>query len=158
MLGGLHPDLDTARAAAAAALDSGAAAERFERMVAELGGPADLVSDPGRHLQPAPIVRPVEPLEAGVVTAIDVRALGIAVINLGGGRARDTDVVDHGVGLTEVAGLGEGVGPGERPLVLVNAKDEDGATRAAAAVRAAYTLGDEAPEPSDPVVEVQRTV
>jgi thymidine phosphorylase len=158
VLGGLHPDLDAARAAATTALDGGAAAERFELMVGELGGPADLVADPDRYLQPAPIVRPIYPLEAGVVTAIDVRALGIAVINLGGGRARDTDVVDHSVGLTEAAALGERVGPGERPLALVHARDEDGAARAEAAVRAAHTLGDAAPPRTAPVVEVQRTV
>jgi thymidine phosphorylase len=158
VLGRLQDDLDAARAAAAVALDSGAAAERFERMVVELGGPADLLSNPDRYLEAAPIVRPVEPPGGGVVTAIDVRALGIAVINLGGGRARDTDVVDHSVGLTEVAALGERVGPGEQPLALVHAKDEDAAKRAAAAVRSAYTLGDRAPERAGPVIEVQRTV
>jgi thymidine phosphorylase len=158
VLGGLHDDLDAARAAAATALDSGRAAERFERMVAELGGPGDLVGACDRYLEAAPIVRPVEPLEVGVVGAIDVRALGIAVINLGGGRARDTDEVDHSVGLTEVAALGERVGPGERPLALVHAADEDGVARATDAVRAAYTLGGRSPEPSAPVIEVLRTV
>jgi thymidine phosphorylase len=158
VLGGLHPDLDAARAAATTALDSGAAAERFEMMVAELGGPTDLVSDPDRYLAAASVIRPIEPPGAGVVTAIDVRALGIAVINLGGGRVRDTDIVDHSVGLTEVAALGERVGTGERPLALVHARDEDGAARAETAVRAAYTLGDAAPPLTDPVVEVQRTV
>jgi thymidine phosphorylase len=158
VLGGLYDDLDAARAAAAKALDSGRAAERFERMVGELGGPGDLVGASDRYLAAAPVVRQVEPPEGGIVGAIDVRALGIAVINLGGGRARDTDVVDHSVGLTEVAALGERVGQGERPLALVHAKDEDSATRGAEAVRAAYTLGDTAPEPTNPVVEVQRTV
>jgi thymidine phosphorylase len=158
VLGGLQTDLEAGRGAAAAALDGGAAAERFERMVAELGGPADLVSDPDRYLATAPVVEPVEPFEAGVVTAIDVRALGIAVINLGGGRARDTDVVDHSVGLTDVAAPGERVGPGERPLALIHARDKHEALRVAEAVRAAYTLGDGGPEPSPAVVEVQRTV
>ena len=158
VLGGVQPDLADARAAAEAALSGGAAAERFERMVAELGGPGDLVDDPDRYLRAAPVVRPVEPAEAGVVVAIDVRALGIAVIGLGGGRARDTDVVDHSVGLTDCSALGEPVGPGGRPLAVVHARDEDAAVRAAEAVRAAYTLGEHEPEPSPPVVEVQRTV
>jgi thymidine phosphorylase len=158
VLGGLHSELDAARAAAVAALDSGAAAERFELMVAALGGPADLVSAPDRHLQAAPIVQAVEPPEMGVVGAIDVRALGIAVIRLGGGRARDTDLVDHSVGLTEVAAIGESVGPGERPLALVHARDGDSAVRAAEEVRAAYTLGDGPVERPRPVIEVQRTV
>jgi thymidine phosphorylase len=158
VLGQLHTDLDAARATAATALDNGAAAERFELMVAELGGPDDLVSDPDRHVRAAPVVHAAEPPEAGVVTAIDVRAVGIAVINLGGGRARDTDDIDHSVGLTEVAAIGEHVGPGQRPLALVHAADDAGASRAADALRAAYTLGDAAPEVPDPVIEVQRTV
>ena len=158
VLGGLQDDLEAGRAAAAMALDSGRAAERFERMVAELGGPGDLVGACDRYLAAAPVVREVEPREEGVVSAIDVRALGLAVIGLGGGRARDTDAVDHSVGLVDVAALGERVGPGERPLVLVHASDEDHAVRAAEAVRAAYTLGDRAPAPSPAVVEVQRTV
>lgn len=158
VLGKLHPDLGSARAAAERALDSGAAAERFEAMVAELGGPADLLSDPDRHLQAAPTVQPIEPGEPGVVTEIDVRALGLAVIDLGGGRARETDKVDHSVGLTEVAALGERVGPGERPLAVVHALSRDGADRAANAIRGAFSLGDAITGPASPVIEVQRTV
>ncbi len=158
VLGGLQADLDAARAAAAQALDGGAAAERFERMVAELGGPTDLLSAPDRHLAAAPVVRPADSPQSGVVTAIDVRALGIAVIDLGGGRARDTDAVDHSVGLTEVAALGERVGRGDRPLALIHARDEDAAAHAAVSLQRAYTLGDFAPDPPRPVIEVQRTV
>jgi thymidine phosphorylase len=158
VLGKLYPDLDAARAAALDALESGRAAERFGAMVVELGGPAGLVETPSRFLASAPVNRAVDPRERGVVTAIDVRAVGIAIINLGGGRARETDLIDHSVGLTEVAGLGERVEPGGRPLALVHAKDEEGARRAADAVRAAYELGDSPPAPGNPVIEVQRTV
>jgi thymidine phosphorylase len=158
VMGKLQPDLDSARAAAERALDSGAAAERFEGMVGELDGPTTLTSDPARYLPSAPLVRPLFPLEAGVITSIDVRAVGIAVINLGGGRTRETDVIDHSVGLTEVAGIGEQVEPGARPLAVVHARDDESADRAQDAIRAAYTLGDSPPPPSDPVIEVQRTV
>ena len=107
-------------------------------MAAELGGPADLVEAPDRHLRAAPVVRAVEPSEPGTVVAADVRAVGIAVVGLGGGRARETDPVDHSVGFTEVAALGERVGPGERPLAMVHARDEASAERAADALRAAF--------------------
>ena len=70
-----------------------------------------------------------------------MRAVGIAIVNLGGGRAREADVVDHGVGLTEVAALGERVEPGGRPLALVHARDAGRARRAADAVRAATCSG-----------------
>jgi thymidine phosphorylase len=60
------------------------------------------------------------------------------------------------VGLTELAAPGEQVDPGGRPLALVHARDEDSAGRAAEALRAAYTLGHEAPEAPAPVLEVLR--
>ncbi|HSC04691.1 MAG TPA: thymidine phosphorylase [Solirubrobacteraceae bacterium] len=157
VLGGLQPDLAQARAAAEQALSSGAAAERFAAMVSALGGPADLVDVPSRHLPDAPVVQPIEPSQPGTVSSVDVRAVGIAIVNLGGGRAREDDVVDHCVGLTEVAALGERVEPGGRPLALLHARDDESARRAADAVRAAYELGDPPAEVSGPVIEAQRT-
>jgi thymidine phosphorylase len=158
VLGGLHADVGSARAAALDALESGAAAERFAAMVAELGGPADLVDVPSRYLPGAPVIAPIDPLSSGHVNAVDVRAVGIAIVNLGGGRAREDDRVDHSVGLTEVAALGERVEPGGRPLALVHARDDDSARRAADEVRAAYVVGDPPGEVGPPVIEVQRAV
>jgi thymidine phosphorylase len=141
VLGGLSEDVTAARAAAEDALHHGAAADRFAAMVAALGGPADLLERPEAYLPAAPVAWEVHALEPGRVTAIDVRAVGVAIVGLGGGRARESDPVDHAVGLTEVAGLGELVAPGGRPLAIVHARDRDGADRAAAALLDAYTLG-----------------
>jgi thymidine phosphorylase len=155
VLGGVEPDAERARTAADRALDSGAAAERFGAMVTELGGPTDLLEAPDAHLQRAPVTVAAEPAEEGTVSAVDVRAVGLAVVALGGGRTREDHPVDHSVGLTHVAAPGEEVAPGGRPLATVHAKDEESARRAADALRSAYTLGD-APPPSDPVLEVIR--
>ena len=154
-LGGVIPDEDEAQAAAERALDSGAAAERFAAMTAELGGPPDLLEAPDRHLAQAPVVVEAEPLESGTVARVDVRAVGVAVVALGGGRTRETDPVDHAVGLTELAEPGEEVAPGGRPLARVHARDEDTARAAADALRAAYELGD-APLAPPVVLEVLR--
>jgi thymidine phosphorylase len=156
VLGGVHQELDAARAAAEAALHGGAAAERFGAMVTELGGPADLVDAPDRHLAKAPVVVAAEPHEAGVVAAVDTRAVGLAVIGLGGGRAKETDKVDHSVGLTEVAAIGERVGPADRPLAVIHARDGETARRAADAVRAAYVLGDSPVDPGPAIIEALR--
>ena len=158
VLGGLHADVGDARGAAVDALQSGAAAERFSAMVAELGGPADLVDVPSRHLQTAAVTAPIDPLEPGHINAVDVRAVGIAIVSLGGGRAREDDRVDHSVGLTEIAALGERVDPGGRPLALVHARDHDSARRAAEAIRAAYVVGDPPGEDRPAVIETQRAV
>jgi len=156
VLGGVEPDAKAARAAADRALDGGAAADRFGAMVRELGGPADVVEDPGKHLPAAAVTVAAEPAEAGTVSAVDVRAVGLAVVALGGGRAREDDPVDHSVGLTEVAAPGEQVAPGGRPLALVHAADEEGARRATEALRDAYALGNDAPKEAPPVLEVLR--
>jgi thymidine phosphorylase len=151
-LGGLQPDHDAARAAAAAALTSGAAAERFARSCAALGGPADLLDDPDRHLPRAPHTLEAFPGQAGHVRAIDVRAVGVAVLELGGGRLREDQGIDHSVGLVDVAGLGEEVGPGGRPLAVVHARDAAGAERAAARLREAFAVG-EPPRELPPLTE-----
>jgi thymidine phosphorylase len=142
-LGGLDPDR------AEAALASGAAAERFARMVAALGGPADILE---RRLAAAPVVRAAAPARAGVVARIDVREVGLAVVELGGGRRRADQAIDHRVGLADIAGLGEAVGAG-RPLALVHARDEAAATRAAARLAAAFTIADAPPTRAGLVLE-----
>jgi thymidine phosphorylase len=157
-LGGVEPDRTAARAAAERALDSGGAAERFAAMVGELGGPSDLLEAPERHLPRALVMAAAEPGEPGVVVGMDVRAVGLAVVGLGGGRVRETDAIDHAVGLTEVAAPGERVAPGERPLAVVHARDEAVAGRAAEALRAAYEVSDDAIglTAPGPVLEVLR--
>ena len=153
-LGGLAPDADDGRRRAEAALASGAAAERFGRMVQALGGPADLLERPERHLASAPVVRAVSAERRGYVAAIDVRALGLAVVELGGGRRRAGDAVDPRVGLAAVRGLGDVVGPGDdAPLCLVHAADEASAEPASARVRAAFRLADGAQPSAPPVRE-----
>ncbi|MDF0505718.1 thymidine phosphorylase, partial [Burkholderia cenocepacia] len=54
--GGLARDVGHAREKLQQALDSGAAAERFARMVVALGGPADLLDAPARHLARAAVI------------------------------------------------------------------------------------------------------
>jgi thymidine phosphorylase len=151
-LGGLAGDDAEGRTMIEAAFDSGRAAEIFGRMVAALGGPADFMEKPEKHLKAAPLIRPVTAERAGTVTAIDTRAVGIAVVALGGGRMKAEDSIDHSVGLTALAGLGAEVGP-DAPLALVHARDESAAAEAEAALRAAYTLGDSAPPAARTVYE-----
>jgi thymidine phosphorylase len=150
VLGNLAPNRAEAQARMEEAVASGRAAEVFARMVAALGGPADLLDKPDSHLARAPIIRAVLPERSGIVTRIETRAVGLAVVALGGGRTRPDDAIDHTVGLTGLAGLGQGVGP-DRPLAIVHARDERGAESAAAAIQAAYTLSETA-EQSGPLI------
>ena len=152
VLGGLASDRDQGRELAARALADGGAAGAFAEMVAALGGPTDLLERPSELLPRAPVTGAVESPRAGFVSAIDVRALGIAVVELGGGRVRESDTVDHAVGLTEVACLGERVGSGERPLAVVHARDQASLARAAMTLQAAFAVADAPGQAADPPV------
>jgi len=151
-LGGLAASAEDGLEQARDALKTGAAAERFGRMVTSLGGPADLVERPWTHLRDAAVRRDVFPEAGGSVAAIDTRAIGIAVIALGGGRRTAADTIDHAVGFTALAGLGDTVGP-DRPLGVVHAGDDDSAAKAADDLRRAYAIGD-APVPR-PVIHAR---
>jgi thymidine phosphorylase len=141
VLGGLAADTAAARVKLQAALDSGAAAEKFAKMVVALGGPADLMERPGTYLAAAPIVKPVAAPRAGVITTMATRDLGVAIVELGGGRRKAGDAIDMRVGFSDVKPLGTRVAAGE-PLALIHAADAAAADRAVAAYLAACTLGD----------------
>ena len=151
LLGELARNPAEGRSKITRALDDGAAAETFGRMVAALGGPTDLLARSRAHLPSAPVVAPVGPERTGVVAAIDTRAVGLAVIALGGGRTRAEDRIDPGVGLTQLAGVGTHVSSDD-PLCLVHARNADDAANAARAVRLAFTIGETAPAPIEPVL------
>ncbi|HVY19652.1 MAG TPA: thymidine phosphorylase [Bauldia sp.] len=137
---GIARDAGEGRAKIEAAFTSGKAADLFNRMSAALGGPSDIVENPAKHLRAAPVVRDIFPESSGTVSQIDTRAIGIAVVELGGGRMGAADPIDHSVGFTALAGLGASLDP-KTPLAKVHAKDEAAATRAAESLRAAYRIG-----------------
>ncbi|PRH85268.1 thymidine phosphorylase [Labrys okinawensis] len=151
VLGKLARDTAEGQARIEQALASGRAAEHFARMIAVLGGPADFLEQPERHLPAAPVVKPVFAGTAGTVGAIDTRAVGLVVVALGGGRTRPQDAIDHAVGLTGLAELGAEVGP-DRPLAFVHARSEAAAEAAEAGLRAAYRIGEDG-EALPPVLE-----
>ncbi len=123
------------------ALDSGKAAEIFDQMVAQLGGPDHFIRDAEKHLPKAPIVRPVHAEKSGSVHAIHTRELGVAVIELGGGRRVASDKIDHAVGLSQLLGKGDVTNAGT-PLAMVHARDDAGFEKAAAIVKACYVIGE----------------
>lgn len=126
------------------AITSGAAAERFGRMIAALGGPVSFVEHWQRFLPEATVIREVHAQEAGFVRAIDGEALGLAVVALGGGRVVESDQVDPAVGLSGVIPLGAKVAKGQTIAVVHAARPEE-ADRAAQAVRTAIQIGSDAP-------------
>lgn len=152
-LAGLASDANDGEGRIAQALESGAAAECFGRMVVAQGGPADFVDRWPDRLPSAPVMVEVPALEDGFVTSIDGEALGLAVVHLGGGRLREGDRVNPSVGLSDLAGIGEETGAGV-PIAMVHAVTEEAARAAVRSVQAAYVIGT-AP-PTEPLLVQKR--
>ncbi len=149
--GGLEPESERAQVRLEQALSSGEAAERFARLVALQGGPADLLEHPGRHLASAPEQRIVAAPGSGYVTAIHTRALGALVGSLGGGRTRADDVINPAVGLSELVSLGQRVEAGE-PLGVVHAASVADADRGVQDMLDAITIEAQPPAGLPPAI------
>ncbi len=126
-----------------AAISSGHAMVCFAAMVRAMGGPPDIADDWHTHLPKAPVVGDVPAPNAGTISAIDGEALGLAVVQMGGGRQVESDRIDPRVGITDMVALGTKVSRGD-PIATIHAADEDSAEAAARAVLRAVTIGDHA--------------
>ncbi|WP_050905110.1 thymidine phosphorylase [Vibrio campbellii] len=153
VLGKLAENTEDARAKLMEALDNGKAAECFGKMVAGLGGPVDFVENYDNYLEKAEIIKPVYATETGIVSAMDTRAIGMAVVSMGGGRRVATDEIDYAVGFDNFIRLGE-VADGDKPLAVIHARTEEQWEEAAKALRSAITVGGE----YTPTPEVYRQI
>ncbi|MDT8320265.1 MAG: thymidine phosphorylase [Xanthomonadales bacterium] len=150
---GLMTDRQAARHKAREALASGKAAEIFARMVSSLGGPVDFLERHSHYLPVAPVVKPVHAEQSGYVSAVNGRAIGNAIIELGGGRRAIDDKLDLSVGFAAVAPIGAEVGP-DRPLTIVHAANEGDAEQAAANIHSAVTVAADKPATRPVVYEI----
>lgn len=150
VLGGLAGDREQARRDLKRALDSGKAAQVFGEMVTGLGGPGDFVENPEKYLARAEVTFEVKSPRSAWIHQIETRELGLAVVELGGGRTRAEDEIDHSVGLSDLPELGQRVERDE-PLCLVHARSLEDAEVAARRIVDAVTLSDE-PSGGQPVI------
>ena len=151
-LGGIASDARDGAARIEQALETGAAAECFGRMIAAQGGPSDFVDRWPDRLPAATVIREVLAPRAGFVQSIDGHRIGLAVVAMGGGRLIEGDRINPSVGFSEFAPLGSDLGAGEM-ICMVHAANEAAADHAEAAIHAAYVLGDQAPDMPDLIME-----
>ncbi len=102
-------------------LDDGRARAKFDELVTAQGGnPADLRRLAEIH--EAPQVREYHAADTGTVSKVDAGLVGQAAMQLGAGRTRATDTVDHAVGFDRLVKVGERVHQGQ-PLCRVHVRD-----------------------------------
>ena len=123
-ISGVAGSLDVARDKASAALTKGHAAQVFADMVVGLGGPADLLEKPAHYLPQAPMVKPIVATQAGYVSAMDVRGIGLSLVSLKAGRSKADDAIDYAVGLSDMVQIGDYVEQGQTLAVAHVRTDE----------------------------------
>jgi pyrimidine-nucleoside phosphorylase len=143
-------DVDEGRSRAENAIEDGSALEIYERWIRAQGGDPDPAA-----LDRAPIQQTVAAPRDGVVTRLGALDVGIAALELGAGRRTKADPIDHAVGVLCFAKRGDTVLAGD-DLAEIHARDSASAERAAAAVLAAYEIGDDAPAERGVVLDVVR--
>lgn len=136
---GLAQSLEDGREQAQRSLDSGAAAERFAKMVRTLNGPAAILEDFESLLPLAPIAKPLLAEQSGFLAGLDTRQVGMAVVALGGGRQHSNDTLDYGVGLDQIVTVGTAVTT-DTPLAMIYARTEEAWNAAAERLRKAVTI------------------
>ncbi|MEO7742989.1 MAG: thymidine phosphorylase [Usitatibacter sp.] len=146
VLGRLEANAGVAGARVDAVLASGAALDHFGRMVAALGGATDFVEHAAQRLPAAPVSKPLLAARSGWIDRIATRELGLACVELGGGRHKAEDVVDPRVGFTRVAAPGDAVEAGG-VLAMVHAASDADADAVCKLLEGAFAIADAPPEP-----------
>ncbi|HIP94354.1 MAG TPA: thymidine phosphorylase, partial [Leucothrix sp.] len=144
-IGGLADTLEQGKEKAQKSLDNGSAVEVFGKMVSALGGPTDFVENCTKHLEKPPIQLDVFAEGTGYIHSMDTRDIGIAVIQLGGGRRVASDSVDHAVGIINFQGIGSEVSE-TQPIATVLARTENTAKQAAEIIKQAVKISENKPD------------
>lgn len=145
-LGGLTRDALAGESKIAEVLANGLAAERFGQMVSALGGPHDFIENDSAYLPAACQVTDLVSTGSGYISQINVRGIGQAIIELGGGRKQQDDILDLSVGLDKIGLLGQRIEKGE-VLCRIHAASENAALAVSEDIQSAFTLGPEKPDP-----------
>ena len=106
-------------------INNGLAAEKFEMMVAALGGPKNILTSYEKDLTNTSIQKDIFSIEGGWIENIHTRELGLILIELGGGRKQVTDKINYGVGYDNVLNIGDEVNSSTPLLSLYSSKNID---------------------------------
>jgi pyrimidine-nucleoside phosphorylase len=122
-LGGSAGDVDEGRMAAEKALGNGAAWEKFKNLISVQGGDISYVENP-ESLPTAALLEKILSPQAGYLSQVDARIVGETSVDLGAGRAKKSDAIDHGVGIEVLHNVGDFVEEGQE-VFIVHANDQE---------------------------------
>jgi pyrimidine-nucleoside phosphorylase len=145
LLGNKAADLDQARVIAVEALASGAAWQKFKELVHAQGGDVRFIQEPER-LPRASLIEPVPAPQGGYLASINAVEIGLSVVELGGGREKKGDPIDHSVGVIVHYKVGDPVQAGS-PLFTIHANDREKLDRVRERVLRAHTFSENPVQP-----------
>ena len=122
-------------------LNNGKAAEKFNKMVHALGGPADFLEKHDSLLQSSSYVGEIKPNEPGSIHSIETRKLGLILIELGGGRKQIDDAINYAVGYENVVSVGDNVDT-STPLLKVHASSQSDFDRVKTEIEKCFVISD----------------
>jgi len=133
-------------------LQSGRAFEIFCKLIRAQGGDANVLSSPAK-MPNAKLVHHLKSSTSGYVKSIQVRELGVAIVELGGGRKSASDKIDPLVGLSKLSPVGTKVSQGD-VLCEIHANDDESLRLATERVLRAYSIGSTKPKTHQLISEV----
>jgi thymidine phosphorylase len=142
---------EEAQKAVSVALSSGKALEKFAKMASTLGAPTDFVERSNAYLPRATHQKPIFAPQEGYVVSMDTRAIGLSIIELGGGRKVPTQKLDLATGYTEFAQIGDKVDD-KTPLAMVHYQTEEQYQKAKEQILNAIRIENTKPDIKDPIL------
>lgn len=133
-------------------LDSGKALEIFAKMVSSLGGPNDFCEHYDKYLEHTPIIQPVYAPHEGYVNTMQTRNIGLALIELKGGRTRSDQKLDYATGFSNFCQIGDYV-DNQVPLCFIHARTEDDFELAKQNILNNITISTDKPSTSPTIIE-----
>ena len=106
-------------------ISNGVAAEKFEKMVAALGGASNILTSYKDQLEINAFKKDICIQQSGYVQKIKTRDLGLILIELGGGRKQVTDKINFNVGYDNVLSVGDRVDSSTPLLTVYCHSDKD---------------------------------
>ncbi len=153
VMGELATDEEKAKQKIEEVVNNGKAAEYFAKMLNILGAPADFMEKSDSYLDKAQVIVDFYPEKQGYISKVDARAIGIGILELGGGRTRPQDSIDYSVGLSNIAEIGDKIDKDTKPLATIHAKSKDDIQKMRKTLENAISISDKKPEVARVVID-----